>query len=467
MNPLQWLEVLSKALDERAAEVEAAEDWYEGEHPIPQPPPNTAAATDREARDAFKTMAQLSVTNFLAPVVDLPASKLRIEGFRFSESDTATDADLWSIFRRNHLTSDAPLANHTAVMTGQAFALVWQGADGLAEITVEDPECTIVAYQAGSRRKRAAGLKRWTDDTGHVCATVYLPDGLYKYRAKSRRDDSPYAGAMSSEAFQNLWEIRQPQGETWPVKNPWGVVPLVELRVNGSLKGHRFGGGKPQFHKVITDQRRINHTVMSRLVTMEHQSFRQRWATGWDYPTNADGTPDKYALQKAAASRLWTFDDPDVKVGEFSQADFTPFMKAVQEDVKAIASSTGTPPYAFLLGDMINVAADALARIDGTHLTVVRSLADQLDESWSEVMQLALMVEGDARASDGGIATVWGEFEQRTATEQAALATAYKDLGAPDEVVYATLPGVDQAEARRWKQQAGADALTMAALTGP
>lgn len=464
MDPLDWLKVLSEALDKRAVAVAEAEAWYDGDHPIPDPPLNTAASSDREARAAFAVMAKMAVTNFLAPVVDLPASKLRIEGFRFSTSATSSDADLWAIFRRNHLTSDAPLANLDAVKTGQSFAIVWPDADGKAQITMEDPSSVIVAYAAGSRRTRAAALKRWVDDDGYVCATVYLPSGLYKYRAAQKRSEAAYAGAMGTEAFRASWVVRQPDGEAWPVPNPLGVVPVVEIRVNSTLKASRFGGGRPQFWKVLTDQKRINQTVMSRLVMMENQSFRQRWATGWDYPTNPDGTPDKAALQKASAARLWTFEDENVKVGEFAQADFSPVLKAVQEDVKVIASSTSTPPYAFLLGDMVNIAADALARIDGSHRTVCISLADQVDEAWSEIMQLALKAENDERAADGGISTVWGEFEQRTATEQAALATTKKDLGAPAEVVFATLPDVDQAEARRWVLENDAAALTAEAL---
>jgi hypothetical protein len=60
---------------------------------------------------------------------------------------------------------------------------------------------------------------------------------------------------------------------------------------------------------------------------------------------------------------------------------------------------------------------------------------------------------------------VWGEFEERTATEQANLAQIFRQLGAPDEVVYATLPGVDQQEAARWVRQANAAAL-MAGTAG-
>lgn len=463
MTPLEWLEKLHEALDKRAASVAEARAWYDGDHPIPEPPPNTPATSDAEARKAFNAMAKLAVTNFLPPVVDAPAQKLRIEGFRFSRDSTAADRDLWDIYRRNHLLTDGPLTIHEAIQTGQSFFMVWPGADGLAEITVEDPACTIVAYAAGSRRVRAAAFKRWLGEDGHLYANLYLPGEIYKYRSK-QRDGSALIVPGTSE-YRTHWEIREVPGEMWPVAHPYGV-PIVEGRVNAPLRAAPFGGGRPQFAKQITTQRRINRTVMGRLVTEDSQSFRQRWATGWDYPTLEDGTtPDKAALQKASAARLWAFDDPDVSVGEFSQADFQPFLKAVQEDVKVLAAQSATPPYAFLLGDMINVASDSLARIEGSHLATVRALADQLSEAFVEVMRLALSVEGDPRAADPSLSVVWGEFEQRTATEQANLAQIMAGLGAPAEKVYAALPGVDAAEAARWAEQATSDLLLASALT--
>lgn len=466
-TPLEWLAILSKQLDHRAREIEELEDWYEGDHPIPSPPPNTAAGVDAEARLAFDAMQKLAVTNFLPPIVDAPASKLRIEGYRSSRAKVGSDADLWVIHRRNHLVTDARIAITEAVKVGQTAAVVWADAAGQATIEVEDPEHVIVAYEPGSRRRRAAALKRWEGDDEHLYATVYLPDGLYKYRSKGDATATARGEANNRPAAE-LWEPREVPNETWPLANPLGVVPMVEIRVNADLKAHRFGGGCSQFGKEIGDQKRINRTVFNRLITEEHQAFRQRWVTDWDVPLDADGRPDKAQILKSSAARMMIFnnDDPmggSPKVGEFAQADFNPFLRAVQEDVKAMASKSATPPYAFLLGDMVNVAGDALARIEGAHLGVVSGLADELDDAFVEIMRLALRVEGDSRAGDPSLSVVWGEFEQRTATEQANLAQIAKGLGVPIEDVFAMLPGVDQAKAQDWARSVLASELRAAA----
>lgn len=467
-EPEVLLKKLTGALDARAKAVKQASDWYKGDHPIPDPPPNTAAATDMEARVAFVAMSKLAITNFLPPVVDVPASKLRPEGFRFSESPTSTDVEAWTIWTRNHLAGDYRLVKNDALQTGQGFVLVWPDGDGRAQITVEDPAQTIVMYEPGSRRDRRAALKRWVDEDGRTHATLYTKTAIYKFQSRSTTSGLVLSPATTSMLAD--WDRREVDNEAWPLPNPFGVVPVFETRANRTTKASVYGGGEPEFSKVLNEQRKINQTVMNLLVTMDYQAFRQRWVTGWDYPTNPDGTPDKAAIHKASAARLWTFKpgeegDEQVQVGEFKQAEFQPFISVLLMWVKVMASTSGTPPYAFLLGDMINVASDSLARIEGIQTAKVREHAGDLGSDAAEIIRLALLMEGNPKYRDPAITTVWGEFEERTATEQANLAVQAQALGAPDEVAFSMFPGVDQVEARRWAQQKRAEALLADALS--
>ena len=458
IDPYAELARLTTELDKRSVAVQAAEDWYDGRHPIPAPPANTAAAAGvGDAANAFRTMSELAITNLLPPVVNEPAKKLRVEGFQFSESPTTTDSEAWRIWQRNGLDADAPLAFKAAVKTGQAFAVVWQSG-GLATIDVEDPSQCIVSYVAGSRRQRRSGLKRWLDEDGYTCATLYLPNEIYKFRSKDQRVYGPMLPMSGG------WVPREVPGEAWPIVHQLGVN-LVELRVGATLKPSLFGGGRPQFTSVINEQRKINAIVMNLLITLENQAFRQRWATGWDYPQLEDGTPDLKSMARASASRLWALEGDDVKVGEFAQADFRPFLDVLSHFTKVMSFKTSTPPHAFLLGEMVNVAADSLARLDGSHIDEVQSIADGLGEGMEEVMRLALLAESNPKAADTGSSVRWAEFEHRTATEQMGVATALKELGAPTDVVFAATPGTTQQEAARWARQQGGSAILEAVLS--
>lgn len=454
-EPLWWVYRLSRELSSRSCEVDKARDWYKGEHPIPPPPIRTLAHYDLAARREFEMFARLGISNFMAPVVDQVAGKLVIEGFHFgmraaeTPGQEATDAELdrvaTEIWQRNNLDADSTLVNTESIKVGTAFALVWADVNGKAEITTEDPECCIVAYESGSRRRRAAGFKQWMDDlTGDHMATLYLPGAVYKYRAPE-----PKGGEKALR-----WVPRFVDGEPWPVENPVGVVPLVELRSNQCLEVSTFGGGEPEFERATRDQERINRTLMGMLITQEHQAFRQRWVTGWGLPVDEAGNVlediAKMRVLKAAAGSLMAFED-DVKVGEFAQADFRPFIDAVNLNARLIASTTSTPPRAFLLGELINVAADALTAIEDTFTAKVGRHQLELAEPWEEVMRLAFAFEGRTDlAADTSSSVVWKDPKSISVTERANVAQVMRNVGAPDEAVFAALPGVTQQEASRW-----------------
>lgn len=465
-SPLWWLDRLGAALDDRQKSVKESRDWRNGDHPIPPPPPNTLAAYDAEARAAFDRMSRLSVTNFLGSVVEVKARKLRVEGFRFSEGDNTADTEPWRIWHDNDLEADCDLLVDAALETGQAFGLVWINEQtDRAEITLEDPSQAIVAYAPGTRRRRAAGLKRWIDDSGYQFATLYLPDEIYKFRSTRVHDTSaseyePSPSTLILPSGMSAWQPRRVEGEAWPLVNVLGRVPLVEVTANGPLMRPTFGGGQPEFAGQIVDQKRINQTVLDMLITMEHQAFRQRWVIGWKPPIDKKtGEVDRQATLRAGAAALMIFGDDNAKVGEFSQADFRPFMDAVERDVKKIASTSGTPPYAFLLGDMINVAADSLARIEGQLTDMILGHQRQFGGDIKEIMHLALAVEGHPRADDPALKVDWAEPAQPTMSEQTEVAKALAELGAPLSAVFAAMPGVDRQEAARWVRQARAAAM--------
>lgn len=455
---------LIKALDGRAKAVKEADDWFEGRHPIPTPPPNTAAAVDAEARAAFDAMSRLAVTNLLPPIVTAPARKLDPQGFQLSQDPSKTDGDAWTIWLRNDMDSEGGVLADDTLRTGQSIVLVWPGADGKAVITVEDPAQCLVSYAAGSRKVRRSAIKRWTDEDGYTCVTVYTPQFLYKWRATTKQVTGLHLPSASES-----WAKREVPGEPWPLPNPFGEVTMAEVAIGRGSKSRTFGGGVPYFTGQLNEQRKINQTVMNLLVTMEYQAFRQRWVTGWDFPLLEDGTPDRTAIAKASAARVMAFssDDPQaaeqIRVGEFSQADFTPFGKMMELWIKFMASTSSTPPYAFLLGDMVNVAADALARIDGEHIASVEFLARMIGRGESEIMRLCFLVEGNPKANDPVISTVWGEFENRTGAEQAEMASTLNDVGAPKEAVFGSFKGVSAFQASQWARSAEGRALLAAA----
>ena len=330
-TPEWWRLKMSAALDQQTKIVKVLEQYNDGEHPLPSPPQAMNEAVFVEAKQAFTTLSKLGVTNLMPLVASAPADRLSVRGFRFGES-LGNDKEAWKIWQRNHMDADHRLLLDTALVCRNSYALVWPDADGLAEITCEHPSQMVVAYVAGSRRERAAAFKRWKADDGRLMATLYLPDALYKWQTQGTRPE--YSDANGGAT----WVERHVDGEEWPLPNPFGEVPVVELAVNTGLKARPFGGGVGAFERVITIQNRINKGVFDRLVTAEYQAFRQRYSIGYTPPVDPEtGQPDPRAVFRNSQSRQQAY-PKGVTVGEFGQADFTGFMKARQKLLMELVS---------------------------------------------------------------------------------------------------------------------------------
>ena len=89
------------------------------------------------------------------------------------------------------------LAHNAALVSGRAFALVWPGDDDQPEITLDNSSQMVIRYREGSRRKREAAMRFWTDDdTKRPYSTLYLPDGIYKF-----------VGPKNSTGIDSAWPV--------------------------------------------------------------------------------------------------------------------------------------------------------------------------------------------------------------------------------------------------------------------
>lgn len=466
-SPEWWLVNLEKQLDKRCEAVRSCEAYYLGDHPLPEPNPGSYQAAVDAAKRAWRKLALSAVTNMMPLIANAASERLEVVGFRFGQS-VGGDQAAWKLWQTAQLDADSDLVHEAALQTGQAFVLVWpdpKSPSGVS-VTAEYPDQTIVAYRAGSRRQRAAAMKRWVDDDGFLLATVYLPDGVYKFRSQKKADQYGSLGPTTGN-FDARWARREVAGETWPLANPFKVVPMVEFRANATLAPAPFGGGAAEFDCVVSIQDRINKTVFDRLVTAEHQAFRQRYVIGWDFPVDPETQqPNRDAMLKAAASRTWVFNNADgapVQVGELGQADFSGFIKAVESDIQQMAMISRTPPH-YLLGQMVNISGDALKASEAALVAKCRRHSRNFGESWEEVMRLALQASNDPRADDQSSMIIWGDMESRTWGETVDAVLKMQALMVPEEALWQMLPDVTPQDVQRWKTMKGAETIRQLAM---
>ena len=435
------------------------EKYFDGDHPLPDPPRAMDQEAFAEAKLLFRALSKMGKTNWVRMIARAVAERLIVLGFRFGDATTPDD-DARRLWQGNHLDADSQLAHETTFSTGQAFGLVWPKVwpperGVIPEMTFEHPSEMIVAYAAGSRRRRIAALKRWTAEDGRIYATLYTPDWVFKWQTRS-------ANAGYRVIGDNIWDQRIAQadlnvlGGPWPLPNPLEEVPVVEFAVNAGLRARPFGGGVAEFEPVLPIQDRINKTVFDRLVTGQSQAFRQRAVMGWEPPVDPETKlPDPRAVFRASQSSLWTFPDSETKAFEFSQADFTHFIKGHESDVNAMAAITQTPPH-YLLGAMVNISGDAMAAAESGHVSKVESHAVVLGEPHEEFMRLGLKAYGSKSADDEESQVMWADVERRSWSMKIDGLTKLATLGVPQEELWAMVPGVTAIDVKRWKDMVAA-----------
>jgi hypothetical protein len=439
-TPEQWRDLLHIELQKRRPEIQRLEDFYNGDHPLPSPPKRLSKSAFEQARRAYQELMEMGVTNWVKLVADAPSERLEVVDIRsVTEAGVQSeDRTGWGLWQRYDLDAQSILVQDNALQTGQSFVMV-DPVSG--EITAEHSAQMIVAYKPGSRREVEAALKWWDDDSGDWMATLLLPDAVHKWQGDVTK-----------------WMQRTDQPV---VTHNLGVVSVVEFAANPSLRPALYGGGRSEFAGVLPIQRRINTTVFNRLTTADAQAFRQRYIIGWTPETDEEtGLPKADAVRSLRESMLWTFDgDPgDVKVGEFAQAEFTGFIKAVESDVNAMAAISKTPPH-YLLGAMVNISGDALTAAESGLTSKTKKHARNFGARWEDVMRLAAKVAGNPLGEDLAAEVVWADIEHRSWGEQVDAALKMKALGVPLEAIWERLPDVSPQDIVRWRGMTGIERL--------
>ncbi len=432
-SPEWWLRELHKRQLARRPQLDKLENYYAGKHKLQFATP--------KFKDTFGNLFKAFADNWCDLIVEASVERLEVQGFRLGNSDEA-DKDAWDVWQRNFLDADSDLAILEAVKLGESAVIVEPGDK--PRITVEHPTQVIVATDSGDRRRRAAALKVWLNDWGYLFATVYLPDGVYKFQSSATVD---MAGAQVVE-----WKERDAVEHR--AANPFGVVPVVPLENAPGM----LTGGKSDLTNAIPVQDAINKLVLDMLVASEFAAMRQRWATGVELPRDDDGHEvGDEASFVSWMDRVWTAEDSEAKFGEFQAGDLGNYVGAIGLLIQHLSAQTKTPPH-YLLGQVVNASGDALKAAETGLVSKVRRKQRFMGPGWSEVMRLALRVEDGVR-----VETSWRDTESRSVGELVDAATKMQSLGVPEDALWEFIGATPQ-QIERWKKSRDAELLAAEAL---
>jgi hypothetical protein len=373
------------------------DNYYYGDHPLPF----VTKAHNSKMHDEFRKLLEDSRSNFMRLIVDAAEERLKVEGFRLSAStDTRSDQPSWDIWQANSMDEQAGTAFLESLIKGVAYVSVWYPEPGedYAQIQIEDPLQTIVAYVPGTNfRKRAAALKVWRDEwTGQDRANVYLaagnpdwPAGIYKYRASTSQTQhflgTPAQQALSEVVYGQGWE-EIPDSY---VDNPLGILPIVPLRNRPRL----LLEGESEIADVYRIQNQINGFLFLLAIAGYFGAHRQRWAVGMSLMVDESGKPPF----DIAVDRLIVSESKDTQFGDFAQTDLAGYISAIDQKIQHLAITTRTPKH-YLLPTGQEPSGDALNAAESGLVKKVERKQRPFGEGLEEAIRLARLFQGSADA---------------------------------------------------------------------
>lgn len=420
-SPAQWRDTLLRSLAGRMSDIKRCNQYYRGEHRM--------AFTTNQFRQTFGNLFAAFSDNWCDLIVDASAERLRVEGFRFGDSQA--DEAAWEIWQRNALDSESDMAHTDSIKLGCVYALVTPTDGGKALIQVEAADKAIVAVDPAQGKRRLAGLRLWTDEWGVAHCVVYLPDSVTWW---SQEGGSGGSGRWVEDVGSG--------------SNPLGVVPLVPLP-NAPTLSDRLG--RSDIIRVIPLQNAINKLCGDMIVASEFSAYPQRWATGLDIPVHPETGQPMTANFLGGAERVWSVPSENAKFGNFAVSDLTIYVKAVEMLVQHVAAQTRTPPH-YLLGAMGSFPSGESLKATETGLVAkVRRKMLTFGEGWEETLRLAFAVEGDmAKAQEVDAEVIWANPESRIVGETVDAATKLASIGVPRPALWEYI-GASPQQIARWR----------------
>jgi hypothetical protein len=404
-----------------------------------------------------RRLAEMSRVNVCRVVIDTLAQSMFVDGFR-AEQD-AEDAAIWSAWQANKLDARQTGIHRATFAYGAGYAVVLPGDSApvirgvsprnMTVLYGEDPDWPIWGFERLGR-----GLWRLYDDS----AAYYLS---YRDDAKGWEwVETAEHGLEVTPVVRYLDEDDLDAGDDVPAENdrPGETSSIL--------------GG--QITPLMPIQDQVDFTTFGLLTAQHYAAFRQRYAIGWVAPSEKelmeqmlsgdDEDPEataraaaaarRAAAMQAGADRFWTFDEnpEDMKIGEFAETNLEGYIRSREASLRHAATLSQTPVHE-LIGEMINLSAEALVAAENGRERKVDERKALLGESHEQTLWLAGKIARTEIPDDAQV--VWRDTSARAFnTTVEALSAMVEKLGVPAEELWERIPGVTRQDIERWKKAA-------------
>lgn len=421
-------ERLAHELRGRRADVARLDGYYRGEQPLKYASPEWRKAHHDRYRDFSD--------NWCSVVANAPNERLRRVGIRLDDGSGDVLSELerrimddWQV---NDMDSQSSQGWLESLVAKRSFVLVWDRGDGTPMMSWERPDEMIVATEPGTRR-RIAALKMW-DDGDDEHATLYTPEALWKWRRPRGRVDSGII-LPPSVADGTRWEPREVDDEPWPLPNPLGEVPVVEMPNRPML------GGRPisDIDGTAAMQDAVNLMWAYLFAAADFASLPARVVMGQSPPKlpildeNGQKVGEREVEPEALTrGRMLWLTGQSTKIGQWEAAKLDAFTDVIEISVGHIAAQTRTPAH-YLVNKLTNVPAEGFTALETGLVKKVEECQLFLSAAVRDVDRLGQLVRGDLAAAElirrGTV--IWRDAETHSVAQLADSLVKMKDIGFP------------------------------------
>jgi hypothetical protein len=378
-------------------------------------PDRLLSGLPRGAPAEVHRLARISRVNFLKFVVNARVQAMYVDGFRAPRA--SDDAPAWQAWQANGMDARQIGIHRAALAYGCAYATVLPG-DPVPVIRGVSPRHLTAVYGDDDEWPVYALHRRKSDWRLYDDQAVYtlVQDEGDRFRVV---DVSMHGAVMAGRP----------------------VCPVVRYRDTDDLDDPVTGIVWP--NRALQDQ--INVTTFGLMVAQHYGAFKVRYVLGW-----LAESEEEYL--KVSASKLLTFDDPDVKVGEFSETNLSGYIESREATLRHLATVSQTPAHE-LLGQLVNLSAEALAAAEASHRRAVGENQEVIGESHKQSLNLASEYMGIT--PDPAAEVRWRDTESRSLAQAAdALGKLAAQLGIPAQELWERVPNVTDQELERWRAAA-------------
>jgi hypothetical protein len=431
---LSRVDDLYKRLAKRRRGIERREAYLNGAHPL-------VYATEEWKRFHAERYRGFS-DNWCEVVATSAVDRLRIDGFRLSDSTSIVTDDekqLWGDWQRNELTSQSNQGFLASSVSKRSYTLVWGNEDDEPDVSWERADQVIVDYAPGGRQ-RVAALKAWLDrEREREYATLYLPDGVYKF-------ERAIVGTLLDRGFHlpasvaggGGWTPRLVDGESWPVNNPFGEVPVVEW-----LNRPRLGGDPiSDIDGVIAMQDTVNAMWGYLFAAADFASMPARVVIGGEPPKvpilddNGQMIGTRAAKMDDLASKRLLFLPQADRIDQYEAAKSDFFVGVIVQAIGHIAAQTRTPGHYLLTNEKFaNLNGDALTAAEVPLVSKCANKQLHLNPAAKDTAALMALARGKKdmaraiRESDGLRFVQWKDPAMHAIAQIADAATKDRAVG--------------------------------------